>query len=610
MDASDVTGLVGASDSDSVGIDSSEGAFSSAVSHSYSGAIYSFVCATPSAEAEALALLSSLVDNVVVHPLPRQINDPSNTFGLHRRVVSVSVPFGDGSLSFPQVLKLVGHVAPLSNFLPSNSVLRKRKSAQLVPMIARAPVSDIQNYLLRQGFHAHTVEPTADIVMCLQYCVWVLEVTLMPRDSVPRHRDHCLSSVQHVLTKSRPGKQNLEADTQTHILYCPGTSSFYTRFAPSNDSYIPLPVNWLRLLSTQGLVADGSFIESYTPLLQVFPGSSTSTHYGHAGVHYPDNHELTPFIPPDTYLPIKCNIGPIFHTFLLTLMERQRLYKDKLFCSPSFRSLCRRYIQGAIFTNPHAFASALTITPSMLEPRPFDIHVKVLDGFSNHASNTTCIRVTKCTHIDVLAAGRELCLTLPNQSSSVRRASRQEGSMHSFGRHVFNGRLHKFKETVSQSRLLKSFTRLFSSFLLKSFPLEHASMVSSERSRGLLPDTSSFDSSSPCSSLNVSVDLANPDHYDIRDISVGVSLFLTDSSSESVKGWYFVMPNLEVLHCGKSYRGVLIQLQHGIALSWDGRYIRHCSSSGVTSTPGNRRYGLHMAANGPTAKMVEARSRF
>jgi hypothetical protein len=175
--------------------------------------------------------------------------------------------------------------------------------------------------------------------------------------------------------------------------------------------------------------------------------------------------------------------------------------------------------------------------------------------------------------------------------------------MHSFGKHVYNGVVKKFKETVPQATALKQFTKRFASYLSLSFPLEAAAMTTSERSRGLYPDTSSFSEDSPCASLNASVDLENADHYDTRDISIGVSLFLTDNPKCSVSEWFFVLPNIELEFKGECYKEVLIELQDGVALSWDGRHICHYTSTGVSTASDNRWYGLHMAANGPTVKL-------
>jgi hypothetical protein len=45
------------------------------------------------------------------------------------------------------------------------------------------------------------------------------------------------------------------------------------------------------------------------------------------------------------------------------------------------------------------------------------------------------------------------------------------------------------------------------------------------------------------------------------------------------ENWYFVMPNVEGKRPdGTEYRGLAIKLGHGIAISWDGRVVRHCTS--------------------------------
>jgi hypothetical protein len=45
------------------------------------------------------------------------------------------------------------------------------------------------------------------------------------------------------------------------------------------------------------------------------------------------------------------------------------------------------------------------------------------------------------------------------------------------------------------------------------------------------------------------------------------------------KNWYFVVPNVEGKRPdGTKYRGLAVKLGHGIAISWDGRVVRHWTS--------------------------------
>jgi hypothetical protein len=548
--------------------------------------------------------------SVVEHPIPLKIyKDPQNMWGFDTRVVNSYAPTSDSRMSANQVLYLFSNLFPLfpSDFVrfASSVKLRNASPDTPTPMIDRAPLYTIVYGLGRFGFNMEEV-PANAVLSQLEYCAWLLLACVQPHSKEPRNSSRKNANVQHVLcSPSSDGTEELHL--WTHILVLPTSSIFFTRFANTGQActpqlHIPLPTEWLRLRELDSQVAEDSFIESYTVRYKIYPNVPLGTPTAILATHHPDFSVGTPFVAPDYYLPL----SPEDSAKDLRGQDlglRQKVYRSHLQVAPSARSLCRRYIQGALFHNPASTGGVFKITTSMLALGTFDLHVDVLQDGRKHPLTQTCIRVARCWDADLLAAGRTLAGTIPSSTSGVRRESHQHGVMHSFGKHVYNGVVRKFKENPRQATALKQFTKLFGRYLSLKFPLEAAAMTTSERSRGLYPDTSSFSEDSPCASLNASVDLGNSDHYDTRDISIGVSLFLTDDPTCTVSDWFFVLPNIELEFKGECYKGVLIELQDGVALSWDGRQIRHCTSTGVTTGLGNRRYGLHMAANGPTVKL-------
>jgi hypothetical protein len=64
--------------------------------------------------------------------------------------------------------------------------------------------------------------------------------------------------------------------------------------------------------------------------------------------------------------------------------------------------------------------------------------------------------------------------------------------------------------------------------------------------------------------------------------------------------WYFVLPNLygvDTCHgyCRHQFAGVAIELTHGVAISWDGRRVRHCTSVFKHGHPNNHVYATFCA---------------
>jgi hypothetical protein len=78
--------------------------------------------------------------------------------------------------------------------------------------------------------------------------------------------------------------------------------------------------------------------------------------------------------------------------------------------------------------------------------------------------------------------------------------------------------------------------------------------------------------------IDMSVNLGNASHYDVHDASQGFSVW-TEEVFGLGSNWYFVMPNLHGKRPdGRAFRGVAVKLSYGIAISWDGRVIRHATS--------------------------------
>ena len=88
--------------------------------------------------------------------------------------------------------------------------------------------------------------------------------------------------------------------------------------------------------------------------------------------------------------------------------------------------------------------------------------------------------------------------------------------------------------------------------------------------------------------IDTSVNLGNSSHVDVHDGSQGYGVW-TEIIPGRGKNWYYIMPNVYGTRPhqvspdggriqGKPFAGLAIKLTHGVAISWDGRVIRHCTS--------------------------------
>jgi hypothetical protein len=77
----------------------------------------------------------------------------------------------------------------------------------------------------------------------------------------------------------------------------------------------------------------------------------------------------------------------------------------------------------------------------------------------------------------------------------------------------------------------------------------------------------------------MSCNLGNLSHHNIQDASQGFSVW-TEEPSGVALNWNFIMPNLYGTRLdGSSYARLAIKLHYGTAISWDGRVMRHCTST-------------------------------
>jgi hypothetical protein len=91
--------------------------------------------------------------------------------------------------------------------------------------------------------------------------------------------------------------------------------------------------------------------------------------------------------------------------------------------------------------------------------------------------------------------------------------------------------------------------------------------------------------------IDMSVDLGNASHFDVHDASQGYSVW-TEDLRGCGENWFFILPNLHGTRPDRTpFAGVAIRLTHGIAISWDGRIICHCTSLSRPDGPTGKRVG-------------------
>ena len=93
--------------------------------------------------------------------------------------------------------------------------------------------------------------------------------------------------------------------------------------------------------------------------------------------------------------------------------------------------------------------------------------------------------------------------------------------------------------------------------------------------------------------MDISCNLQNSAHYDVNDATTGYAVWTETRPGNQKQRWYFVLPNVFGKYPNNdTYEGVAVALEDGVAISWDGRRIKHCSYFiENTKHPNNFLYG-------------------
>jgi len=220
------------------------------------------------------------------------------------------------------------------------------------------------------------------------------------------------------------------------------------------------------------------------------------------------------------------------------------------------------------------------------------------------------------------------------KGGSVRSKGGDVGTMHAIGTGFdFNGAMRPYASNLMvPERLLRNMVLCLARCGEVFFPQVLAVMRDTESDTGLQPispmEGDPHKKRSAGFTIDMSVNLGNSSHFDVHDASQGYSVW-TEEIPGCGANWYFVLPNVHGKRAprrgahgeqleGKPFAGLAIKLGHGVAISWDGRVIRHCTSisqpDGLSGGKvgfdrkkfGNKLYGTFTAAKEKVVKAGRA----
>ena len=178
-------------------------------------------------------------------------------------------------------------------------------------------------------------------------------------------------------------------------------------------------------------------------------------------------------------------------------------------------------------------------------------------------------------------------LRLAKKKGAARSNAGDYGTMHAIGTHVHldgvTTSAYKANEAVGEA-LIREMVVSLVVIGRCAFPQVYAVIRDTEGNCGLHPvvPMDGEGGRRVGYTVDTSVDLGNASHYDFNDASQGYSQFLEDIPGKGTN-WYLVMPNIHGRRPGPNstwvpFAGLAIKITNGVAVSWDGRDIRHCTS--------------------------------
>jgi len=157
-----------------------------------------------------------------------------------------------------------------------------------------------------------------------------------------------------------------------------------------------------------------------------------------------------------------------------------------------------------------------------------------------------------------------------------------DGGMYAFGKHVYNsGKEKKYVEYCGTHWFqphIRVLSELVQSLLSSCFHWEAIGIQHGLEGYDEKPPKCLGGDKGLTKSINVSVNLANPAHYNCNDDGTGIGVWFEKEKSKHTEV-YFVMPNILVEDSNGVMRyGLTIKLKDGCVISWDGTNIHHCMS--------------------------------
>jgi hypothetical protein len=228
----------------------------------------------------------------------------------------------------------------------------------------------------------------------------------------------------------------------------------------------------------------------------------------------------------------------------------------------------RKFVFGAIYQ--HFYPGFYEFDHAIMG----DVDLVIYD-MTTGTTGVMKIRSAATDH-DLMNAIVELGECMP-QKGNCRNDVGDLGQMYALGyRSKIRGQVYVQQRKKSTRDAMTAVCEHAVPFLKREYPDVLQDIQSAEKSgaKALMPALDAMGGDDgPGGSIMLSRNLGNSSHFDSSDGSSSCSIW-AETKLRRADSWYFVLPNLSF----NGSKGIVIKLRHGVAISWDGRIIRHCSS--------------------------------
>ena len=171
-----------------------------------------------------------------------------------------------------------------------------------------------------------------------------------------------------------------------------------------------------------------------------------------------------------------------------------------------------------------------------------------------------------------------------NNQNQVRKNDGMLGKMFAFGEtsksFVKDNPIALYKDTykLSENNLLSNLMKEYTTMFNNVFPLETSVIKKYAACYNELIPKEMGGSNGITKTMNCSRNLINPPHIDASDLGISISLW-TELIPGDAKNWEFIFPSCKSKTTTENFNGIIIGLNHGVVISWDGN-LKHCSTVG------------------------------